>query len=387
MIYDYLIVGGGLFGSTFAYKAKSIGKKCLVIDKRKHIGGNLFCENISDITVHTYGPHIFHTNNQKVWDFVSSFVSMNNYINSPLAYYQGSLYNLPFNMNTFYQIWGITDPNKIKDKLEEQIENVSCELRSKNINFPQNLEQQALLLVGRDIYEILIKGYTEKQWGRSCEDLPADIIKRLPIRFTFNNNYFNDKFQGIPIGGYNKLIDCLLQGIEVITNVDYFDNKSYWDSIANKVLFTGCIDEYYGYRFGKLEYRSVLFDHKLLDIPNYQGNAIVNYTDKSVPYTRCIEHKHFEMFNEDVYNNPKTVISFEHPVEFKYDTIPSYPINNERNNKIYQKYKELADNEHNVIFGGRLTEYKYYDMDDIIERVFTLFDYYEKEYNSGCACI
>lgn len=368
--YNYLIVGSGLFGSTFAYRAKKLGKKCLVIDCRKQIGGNIYCENVEGINVHKYGAHIFHTNNKQVWDFVNSIVEFNRYTNSPVANYKGTLYNLPFNMNTFYQMWGVTTPAEAKAKIEEQKAEAVKKMLNEGINEPRNLEEQAITLIGKDIYEKLIKGYTEKQWGRKCTDLPAFIIKRLPVRFVYDNNYFNDKYQGIPIGGYNKLIDGLLDGIEVRTGVDFFENRSYWESIAEKIVFTGKIDEFYDYRFGKLEYRTVRFEEEILDCSNYQGNAVINYTEKEVPYTRVIEHKHFEMFGDEVYNNPKTVISKEYSTEWKNGMEPYYPVNDDKNNKLYSKYKELADAESKVIFGGRLAEYKYYDMHNTIEQAF-----------------
>ncbi len=368
--YNYLIVGSGLFGSTFAYRAKKLGKKCLVIDCRKQIGGNIYCENVEGINVHKYGAHIFHTNNKQVWDFVNSIVEFNRYTNSPVANYKGTLYNLPFNMNTFYQMWGVTTPTEAKAKIEEQKAEAVKKMLEEGIHEPRNLEEQAITLIGKDIYEKLIKGYTEKQWGRKCTDLPAFIIKRLPVRFVYDNNYFNDKYQGIPIGGYNKLIDGLLDGIEVRTGVDFFENRSYWESIAEKIVFTGKIDEFYDYRFGKLEYRTVRFEEEILDCSNYQGNAVINYTEKELPYTRVIEHKHFEMFGDEVYNNPKTVISKEYSTEWKDGMEPYYPVNDDKNNKLYSKYKELADAETKVIFGGRLAEYKYYDMHNTIEQAF-----------------
>ena len=364
--YDYLIVGSGLFGATFAYKAHRQGQKCLVIDKRSHLGGNVYCENIEGINVHKYGAHIFHTNNKDVWDFVNSIVEFNRYTNCPIANYQGKLYNLPFNMNTFYQMWGVTTPEQAQVKVEEQKAEAVVKLNGAE---PINLEEQALTLVGKDIYEKLIKGYTEKQWGRKCSELPAFIIKRLPVRFIFDNNYFNDKYQGIPIGGYNKLIEGLLEGIETRTGVDFFENREFWESIAEKIVFTGKIDEFYNYQFGKLEYRTVRFEEEVYDIPNYQGNAVVNYTDIDVPYTRIIEHKHFELFGNEIFNISKTVVSKEFSTEWKEGMEPYYPVNNERNNKLYQQYKVLADKEMNVIFGGRLAEYKYYDMAPIIEQV------------------
>lgn len=376
--YDYLIVGSGLYGATFAHLAHKQGKKCLVIDKREHLGGNIYCENIEGINVHKYGAHIFHTSNKKVWEFVNSIVEFNRYTNSPVANYQGKLYNLPFNMNTFYQMWGVTTPEEAQAKIDEQKAEYSEELRVKNEklglpNEPHNLEEQAMLLVGKDIYEKLIKGYTEKQWGRKCTELPAFIIKRLPVRLVFDNNYFNDKYQGIPVGGYNKLIDGLLEGIETQTNVDFFENRKYWEGIADKIVFTGKIDEFYGYQFGKLNYRTVRFEQEIIDKPNYQGNAVVNYTEREVPYTRVIEHKHFEMFGAEVYENPKTVISKEYSTEWKDGMEPYYPVNDKLNSELYAQYKALADKEENVIFGGRLAEYKYYDMAPIIEKVMERF--------------
>ena len=376
--YDYLIVGSGLYGATFAHLAYKQGKKCLVIDKRTHLGGNIYCENIEGINVHKYGAHIFHTSNKNVWDFVNSIVEFNRYTNSPVANYKGKLYNLPFNMNTFYQMWGVTTPEEAQDKIDEQKAEYSEELRVKNEelglpNEPHNLEEQAMLLVGKDIYEKLIKGYTEKQWGRKCTELPAFIIKRLPVRLVFDNNYFNDKYQGIPVGGYNKLIDGLLEGIETQTHVDFFENRAYWEGIADKIVFTGKIDEFYGYQFGKLNYRTVRFEQEIIDKPNYQGNAVVNYTEREVPYTRVIEHKHFEMFGAEVYDSPKTVISKEYSTEWKDGMEPYYPVNDKQNSELYAQYKALADKEENVIFGGRLAEYKYYDMAPIIEKVMERF--------------
>ena len=368
-LYDYLIVGSGLFGATFAYRATQAGKKCLVIDKRPHLGGNVFCESIDGINVHKYGAHIFHTSNQKVWNFVNSIVPFNRYTNSPVAKYGGKLYNLPFNMNTFYQMWGITTPEEAKAKIEEQRQEALSAMQAAGVSEPRNLEEQALVLIGRDIYETLIKGYTEKQWGRKCTELPAFIIKRLPVRFVFDNNYFNDKYQGIPIGGYNLLINGLLAGVDTKVNTDFFDNRSYWENVADKIVFTGKIDEFYDYRFGKLNYRTVRFEQEVLKQPNYQGNAVVNYTEASVPYTRVIEHKHFEKFGQEVYDIPTTVISKEYSTEWQDGMEPYYPINDEANNRLAQKYRDLADREPNVIFGGRLAEYKYYDMAPIIEKV------------------
>ena len=369
--YDYLIVGSGLYGATFAHLATKQGKHCLVIDKRSHLGGNLYCENVEGINVHKYGAHIFHTSNKQVWDFVNSIVEFNRYTNSPIANYKGKLYNLPFNMNTFYQMWGVTTPAEAIAKIEEQKAEVTARMRNDGVTIPRNLEEQAQMLIGKDIYERLIKGYTEKQWGRKCTELPAFIIKRLPVRLVFDNNYFNDKYQGIPIGGYNKLIEGLLDGIETKIEVDFFANRSYWEGLANKIVFTGKIDEYYNYRFGKLEYRTVRFEEEIQDMPNYQGNAVVNYTDREIPYTRIIEHKHFEMFGQDVYSCPKTIISKEYSTEWKDGMEPYYPVNDERNNSLYQQYKELADKEEKVIFGGRLAEYKYYDMHQIVGNLLT----------------
>lgn len=366
--YDYLIVGAGLFGAVFAYKAIQQGKKCLVIDRRPHLGGNLYCENVEGVNVHKYGAHIFHTSNKEVWEFVNSIVEFNRYTNSPVANYKGKLYNLPFNMNTFYQMWGVTTPAEAKAKIEEQRAEAVERMKEQGIGEPRNLEEQAQLLIGKDIYEKLIKGYTEKQWGRKCTDLPAFIIKRLPVRLVFDNNYFNDKYQGIPIGGYNVLIERLLEGADTRLGCDFFAHREELEAIADKIVFTGAIDEYYGYRFGKLEYRTVRFETETLDMPNYQGNAVVNYTEREVPYTRVIEHKHFEMFGAEVENCPKTVISREYSSEWTEGSEPYYPVNDEKNNTLYLKYKELADQEARVIFGGRLAEYKYYDMHHIVEK-------------------
>lgn len=373
--YDFLVVGSGLYGATFACLAHRQGKKCLVIDKRTHLGGNIYCENVAGINVHKYGAHIFHTSNKRIWDFVNSVVEFNRYTNSPVANFKGRLYNLPFNMNTFYQMWGVTTPEQAIKKIEEQKEEVMKNMQAQGIDTPRNLEEQALLLVGKDIYERLIKGYTEKQWGRKCAELPAFIIKRLPVRLVFDNNYFNDKYQGIPIGGYNRLIDGLLEGIECKTEVDFFENREYWSSVADKIVFTGKIDEFFDYRFGKLAYRTVRFEEEILDTANYQGNAVVNYTEAEIPYTRIIEHKHFESFGQEVYENPKTVISKEYSVEWEEGMEPYYPVNDSQNSSLYQKYKELADKEKYVIFGGRLAEYKYYDMAPIIEAVFKQFNF------------
>ncbi|WP_106483717.1 UDP-galactopyranose mutase [Bacteroides sp. Marseille-P3684] len=367
--YDYLIVGSGLFGATFAYFARKQGKKCLVIDKRPYLGGNIYCENVEGINVHKYGAHIFHTSNREVWNLVNSIVEFNRYTNSPVANYKGMLYNLPFNMNTFYQMWGVITPEEAQAKIEEQKAEAISRMKADGVTEPRNLEEQAQVLIGKDIYERLIKGYTEKQWGRKCTELPAFIIKRLPVRFVFDNNYFNDKYQGIPIGGYNRLIIGLLDGVETKTNVDFFVNRAYWESLADKIVFTGKIDEFYGYCFGKLNYRTVRFEQEIIESSNYQGNAVVNYTELEVPYTRIIEHKHFEMFGQAVYDNPKTVISKEYSTEWCDGMEPYYPVNDEMNNTLYAKYKALADVEENVIFGGRLAEYKYYDMAPIIEKV------------------
>ena len=388
--YDYLIVGSGLFGATFAHLAHKQGKKCLVIDKRPQLGGNVYCEHVEGINVHKYGAHIFHTSNKKVWDFVNSIVEFNRYTNSPVANYKGKLYNLPFNMNTFYQMWGVTTPEEAQAKIDEQKAAYSEELRVKNEKLglphePHNLEEQAMLLVGKDIYERLIKGYTEKQWGRKCTELPAFIIKRLPVRLVFDNNYFNDKYQGIPVGGYNKLIEGLLEGIDTRVSTDFFHDtcempngerisfKDAWQEIADKLVFTGKIDEFYDYQYGKLNYRTVRFEQEIINKPNYQGNAVVNYTEREVPYTRIIEHKHFEMFGAEVYQCPKTVISKEYSTEWQDGMEPYYPVNDKENSELYARYKALADQEKKVIFGGRLAEYKYYDMAPIIEKVLDIY--------------
>lgn len=367
--YDYLIIGSGLFGATFACVAKEQGKKCLVIDKRNHLGGNIYCENIEGINVHKYGAHIFHTNNKEVWNFVNSIVEFNRYTNSPIANYKGKLYNLPFNMNTFYQMWGITTPEEAIKKIESQKAEAVAQMQAAHVTEPRNLEEQAQVLIGKDIYEKLIKGYTEKQWGRKCTELPAFIIKRLPVRLVFDNNYFNDKYQGIPVGGYNKLIEGLLNGIETRTGLNFSTMKDSWHNIADKLVYTGAIDEYFDYCYGKLEYRTVKFEIEVLDTPNYQGNAVVNYTERNIPYTRIIEHKHFEMFDKEIYNCSKTVISKEYSTEWQPGMEPYYPINDLRNNELANKYREKAKDEKNVIFGGRLAEYKYYDMAPIIEKV------------------
>ena len=367
--YDYLIVGSGLFGATFAYLANKAGKKCLVIDKRTHLGGNIYCEDDEGIHVHKYGAHIFHTSNKEVWDFVNSFVPFNRYTNSPVANFEGKLYNLPFNMNTFYAMWGVITPEQAQAKIDEQKKEAVAALGGRE---PANLEEQALTLVGRDIYEKLIKGYTEKQWGRKCTELPAFIIKRLPVRLTFDNNYFNDSYQGIPIGGYNKLIEGLLEGIETKTETDFFADRNYYEELAEKIVFTGKIDEFYNFQFGKLEYRTVRFETEKINKQNYQGNAVVNYTEAKVPYTRIIEHKHFEPENP-AWNKNVTIISREYSTEWKDGMESFYPVNDAKNGELYQRYRVLADGEQNVIFGGRLAEYKYYDMDDVIARVFEIF--------------
>lgn len=371
MKYDYLIVGSGLFGATFAYLAKKAGKKCLVIDKRPHLGGNVYCKKVEGINVHQYGAHIFHTSNKKVWDFVNSIVEFNRYTNCPVANYKGKLYNLPFNMNTFYQMWGVLTPEEAKAKIEEQKQEALAALNGRE---PRNLEEQALCLVGKDIFEKLIKEYTEKQWGRKCTELPAFIIKRLPVRLVFDNNYFNDKYQGIPVGGYNQLIDGLLGGIECKTGVDFFHSEyKDWKKYADKLVYTGAIDEYFGYSLGKLDWRTVSFKTRIENTPNYQGNAVVNYTSHEVPYTRVIEHKLFEMFGQDVYNCPKTVVSEEYSTEYKDGMEPYYPVNDERNNLLAEQYRQLAEKEADVIFGGRLAQYKYYDMAPVIEQALSLF--------------
>ena len=355
MTYNYLIVGAGLFGSVFAYEAKKKGKTCLVIDKRDHIAGNIYCEEIEGINVHKYGAHIFHTSNKKVWEYINQFAEFNNYINSPVAVYKDELYNLPFNMNTFSKMWGIRTPQEAKEIIEKQIKEL-------NITEPKNLEEQALSLAGRDVYEKLIKGYTEKQWGRPCTELPSFIIKRLPFRFIYDNNYFNDRYQGIPMGGYTRIVEKMLDGIDVKTGTDYFEFIRENPDVAEKTVFTGMIDEYFGYKLGALEYRSVRFETEVLDTDNYQGNAVVNYTDREVPYTRIIEHKHFEFGKQE-----KTVISREFSSEWHQGMEPYYPVNDDKNNTLFEEYRKLAEKEENVIFGGRLGNYKYYDMDKVIE--------------------
>lgn len=386
MKYDFLIIGSGLFGATFAFRATKLGKKCLVIDKRPHFGGNVYCEKIEEINVHKYGAHIFHTSNKEVWDFVNSIVPFNRYTNSPIANYKGELYNLPFNMNTFHQLWQVNTPEEAKMKLEEQRAEAIARLEGRE---PQNLEEQALCLVGKDIFEKLIKEYTEKQWGRECKALPAFIISRLPVRMVFDNNYFNDKYQGIPIGGYNKLIEGLLEGIECISNCDFFSDdikydgqswgiindscmRDHWRDIAQNLVYTGPLDEYFGFKLGHLDWRTVSFKTRVENTPNFQGNAVVNYTSHEVPFTRVIEHKHFEKFGQEVYDNPKTVISVEFSEEYKPGMEPYYPVNDSRNTELANQYRLLAEKEDKVIFGGRLAEYRYYDMAPVIEAVFNV---------------
>jgi len=369
--YNYLIVGSGLFGATFAYRARQAGKSCLVIDKRSHLGGNVYCENIEGVNVHKYGAHIFHTSNKLVWNFVNSIVEFNRYTNSPIANYKGELYNLPFNMNTFNRMWpDVHTPAEAQAKIDEQKAEAVAALGGHE---PQNLEEQALTLVGRDIFEKLIKEYTEKQWGRKCTELPAFIIKRLPVRLIFDNNYFNDRYQGIPIGGYNELIEGLLEGTECKTGVDFFKSDyRNWEQYADKLVYCGQIDEYFDYKLGKLDWRTVSFKTRIEDTPNYQGNAVVNYTSHDEPYTRVIEHKHFEMFGQEVYDCPKTVVSEEYSTEYKEGMEPYYPVNDDVNNQLADRYRQLAADEQNVIFGGRLAEYKYYDMAPIVEKVLKL---------------
>lgn len=362
--YDYLVVGAGLYGAVFAYEAKKRGKEVLVIDRRDHKGGNIYCEDVNGINVHKYGAHIFHTSNKKVWEYVNRFAEFNRYTNSPVANYKGELYNLPFNMNTFNKMWGVITPQEAAAKIEEQ-------RKEAGITEPKNLEEQAISLVGKDIYEKLIKGYTQKQWGRKCTELPSFIIKRLPVRLTFDNNYFNDLYQGIPMGGYNIIIDKMLDGIEVELGTDYLANKDKYENIADKIIFTGPIDEFYDYCFGPLEYRSVRFETEELPVENYQGNAVINYTDEETPYTRIIEHKHFEFGTQ-----PTTVISKEYSAEWKVGDEPYYPVNNDKNAALYQKYLDKSKEENKVIFGGRLGEYKYYDMDKVIE---SALNFVEKE--------
>ena len=360
MKYDYLIVGAGLYGAVFAHEAKKKGKNCLVVEKRDHIAGNIYCEELHGIHVHKYGAHIFHTSDQKVWEYVNQFATFNNYINSPIARYKDELYNLPFNMNTFSKMWGIVTPQEAKDRIAEQIADL-------NITEPKNLEEQALSLVGRDVYEKLIKGYTEKQWGRDCKELPSFIIKRLPLRFIYDNNYFNDRYQGIPVGGYTKIVEKLLEGTEVRLCTDYLEHREELDGLADKIIYTGMIDQFYDYKLGVLEYRSVRFETEELEMENYQGNAVVNYTDREVPYTRIIEHKHSEFGKQ-----PTTIISREYSSEWKKGDEPYYPVNNDKNNALYEQYKALAEQEQKVIFGGRLGGYKYYDMDKVIAAALSL---------------
>ena len=376
--FDYLIVGAGLYGATFAYRAKQIGKKCLVIDKRPHLGGNVYCENIEGINVHKYGAHIFHTNNKDVWDFVNTIVEFNRYTNCPVANYKGEIYNLPFNMNTFNSLWGVKTPAEAQAMIDEQKAEAIAALNGRE---PANLEEQALCLVGKDIFQKLIKEYTEKQWGRDCKDLPAFIIRRLPVRLVFDNNYFNDKYQGIPIGGYNKLINGLLVGVECKTGIDFFSceesptGKKWsesWREIADNLVYTGAVDEYFGYKLGKLDWRTVSFKTRIEDMPNFQGNAVINYTSHTEPYTRVIEHKHFEMFGQEVYECPKTVVSEEYSTEYEEGMEPYYPVNDERNNSLAEEYRKLAEQEKGVVFGGRLGQYKYYDMAPIIESVLNI---------------
>ena len=374
MPYDYLIVGAGLFGATFAHEATARGLKCLVIDRRPHIGGNVYCENIEGLNVHKYGAHIFHTSDPEIWKFVNDIVPFNRFTNSPLALApDGRLYNLPFNMNTFCQLWGERDPQKVRFIIDTQRKEALDRMRDDGVSEPRNLEEQALTLVGRDVYRLLIKEYTEKQWGRRCTELPAFIIRRLPLRFTFDNNYFNDAFQGIPVGGYNPLIEGLLRGADVVLDTDFFADRDKWQGMARKMLFTGRIDEFYGFRFGKLDYRTVRFETEVLATPNYQGNAVINHTSASVPYTRVIEHKHFETFGDRIYDNPHTVVSREYSTEWTEGMEPFYPVNDKKNQTLYERYRALADLEPDVLFGGRLAEYRYYDMAPLIANARRLF--------------
>lgn len=369
MKYDFLIVGAGLAGATVANTLTKAGKKCLIIDKRSHIAGNIYTEDEEGINVHKYGAHIFHTSDKKIWEYVNSFVDFNRYTNCPVAKApNGHIYNLPFNMNTFYQMWGVKTPEEAQAKLNEQRMEARKKMESEGVKEPRNLEEQALVLIGKDIYEQLIKCYTEKQWGRPCNELPAFIIRRLPVRLTFDNNYFNDFYQGIPIGGYTKLVEKMLAGIEVRLKCDYFTEREYLNSLAEKIIYTGEIDRFYDYCFGPLQYRTVSFETEKLNIPNYQGNAVINYTDSKTPFTRIIEHKHFESFGNDVYSNPKTIISREYSKEWKPGDEPYYPVNDARNGALYEQYKKLADEERNVMFCGRLAEYRYYDMHQVISR-------------------
>lgn len=372
-MFDYLVIGSGLFGAVVAYRLHKAGKRVLVIEKRPHLGGNVFCENIEGINVHRYGAHIFHTNNKQVWDFVNTIVPFNRYTNCPLANYKGELFNLPFNMNTFHQMWGVVMPEQAQTMIERQRAEVIASMKAAGISEPRNLEEQAMFLVGRDIYEKLIKEYTEKQWGRNCKELPSFIIKRLPVRFVYDNNYFNDTYQGIPIGGYNKLTDGLLEGVECRTGVDFFASEYRdWRKYADRLIYTGPIDQFYDYSLGRLDWRTVNFKTIVLDIPNYQGNAVVNYTSHDKPFTRVIEHKHFEMFGEQVYENSKTVVSEEYSVEYKPGMEPYYPVNDDRNNTLADSYREMATAEKDVFFGGRLAEYRYYDMAPVIEKAMNI---------------
>ena len=372
--YDYLIVGAGLFGATFAYMAAERGKRCLVVDRRPHTGGNTYCEAVEGINVHRYGAHIFHTADEEVWRLVNSIVPFNRYTNSPLARYGEEQYNLPFNMNTFHQMWGVKTPAEAQARIDEQRAEAAARMQAEGVTEPRNLEEQALLLIGKDIYERLIKGYTEKQWGRPCTELPAFIIRRLPVRLVYDNNYFNDPFQGIPIGGYNRLTEGLLARADVRTGVDFLAHRYDLEQMAPCIVFTGMIDEYFDYCLGHLEYRTVSFETEVLDTPNYQGNAVVNYTERSVPYTRIIEHKHFELFGQAVYDNPRTIISREYSTEWRPGMEPYYPVNDERNNTLYARYKERADALPNVLFGGRLAEYRYYDMAPVIRRAMEAYE-------------
>lgn len=367
--YDYLIVGAGLFGSMFAYRAHQAGRRCLVIDRRPHLGGNIYCKQVEGINVHQYGAHIFHTSSKETWQFVNSLVEFNRYTNSPIANYKGKQYNLPFNMNTFYQMWGVKTPAEAQAIIEKQRQAVVQRMKEDGVDTPRNLEEQALILVGQDIYERLIKGYTEKQWGRKCTELPPFIIKRLPLRFVHDNNYFDDNYQGIPIGGYTLLINKLLEGIETRTNADFFTDRSYWENLTDKIVFSGQIDEFFDYRLGRLDYRSLHFEQEVHPVPNYQGNAVMNFTDSDVPYTRVYEHKHFEMFGQAVYDCPNTVITREYPTEWKPGMEPFYTVNDERNNRLAEQYRKMGSEVTNVIFGGRLAEYKYYDMAPLVEKV------------------
>lgn len=364
-MYDYLIVGAGLFGATFAYEAKKAGKKCLVIDRRSHIAGNIYTENVEGINVHKYGAHIFHTDSKKIWEYVNQFVDFNRYTNEPVAFYKNETYNMPFNMNTFSKMWGIKTPDEARQIIEEQI-------REANIKEPSNLEEQAISMVGRDIYEKLVKGYTEKQWGKPCSELPPSIIKRLPVRFVYDNNYFNDRYQGIPIGGYTQIIERMLDGIDVLLDTDFNKTKDDFSKKCKKILYTGMIDEYFDYCYGELEYRSLRFDTKIYDVDNYQGNSVINYTEREIPYTRVIEHKHFEFLCRDGLAKDKTVVTYEYPSDWSKGMESYYPLNNEKNAELYLKYQELAKSEKNVIFGGRLGMYKYFDMDDTIEAALKL---------------